>query len=38
VEWMHKVVTHHDDEAYLTKLAAEVSDYCQKFPLPSDRA
>jgi len=36
-EWMHKAVMHYDDEAHLTKLAAEVSDYCQKFPLPSDR-
>lgn len=35
--WMKDAVTHHDDEAYLQKLAAEVKDFCLQFPLPSDK-
>ncbi len=35
-EWMHKAITHHSDDAYLTKLAKEVKAYCKEFPLPSD--
>ncbi|HVZ11657.1 MAG TPA: serine hydroxymethyltransferase [Patescibacteria group bacterium] len=35
-DWIHDAVTHARDEAYLSKLAKEVSAYCKKFPLPSD--
>ncbi len=35
--WMHGAATHHDDDAYLGKLAKTVKDYCSRFPLPSDR-
>lgn len=36
-DWMHQAITHHNDQAYLTKLANEVKDYCLQFPLPSDK-
>ncbi len=35
-EWMHKAITHTTDEAYLEKLGKEVTEFCKKFPLPSD--
>ncbi|HUC87096.1 MAG TPA: serine hydroxymethyltransferase [Candidatus Saccharimonadales bacterium] len=36
-EWIHQALTHRSDDSYITKLAAEVRDYCKQFPLPSDR-
>jgi glycine/serine hydroxymethyltransferase len=35
-EWMYTAVVNRADEARLTTLAAEVEEYCRKFPLPSD--
>lgn len=35
-DWMHKAITHHEDEQYLTKLGREVKAFCKLFPLPSD--
>ncbi|MDQ3099429.1 MAG: serine hydroxymethyltransferase [bacterium] len=34
--WMHKAITHHTDEQFLDKLGKEVTEFCRKFPLPSD--
>ncbi len=34
-EVMHKAITHHSDEKYLSTLAKEVKEYCKQFPLPS---
>lgn len=36
-EWMHQAITKHDDEKVLEKLKAEVVEFCQQFPLPSDK-
>jgi glycine hydroxymethyltransferase len=36
-DWMHKAITHHEDEIVLKKLAQEVTEFCLKFPLPSDK-
>lgn len=36
-EWMFQAIQVRADESAITKLAAEVEEYCRKFPLPSDR-
>ncbi len=36
-EWIHRAITHHNDEKYLKKLSREVTEYCKKYPLPSDK-
>jgi glycine/serine hydroxymethyltransferase len=32
--WIDDVVTHHEDEAVLTRIAAEVKEMCSQFPAP----
>lgn len=32
--WMNEVVNHHDDEARLQKIAAQVKELCSQFPAP----
>jgi glycine hydroxymethyltransferase len=36
-EWMKQAVDHRDDEAKLAELRAEVKEFVQAFPLPSDQ-
>jgi glycine hydroxymethyltransferase len=36
-DWMHKAITHHNDDAYLENLSKEVKEFSLKFPLPSDK-
>lgn len=35
-EWMHKAITHYQDEKLLNTLSNEVKEFALKFPLPSD--
>ncbi|MCX7996321.1 MAG: serine hydroxymethyltransferase [Patescibacteria group bacterium] len=35
-DWMYRAVTHANDSTYLTKMSAEVREYCIRFKLPSD--
>jgi len=36
-EWMHQAITKRADQTALEKLKAEVVEFCQQFPLPSDQ-
>jgi len=36
-KWMDEVVAHHQDEALLDRVAAEVKETCQRFPAPGLR-
>jgi glycine hydroxymethyltransferase len=36
-EWIDRVVSKHDDEAVITKVAAEVKELCDRFPAPGLR-
>jgi glycine hydroxymethyltransferase len=35
--WMDEVVSHHDDDAALTRVAGEVRELCARFPAPGIR-
>jgi glycine hydroxymethyltransferase len=36
--WIHEALSHADDEAILERIAGEVRDLCEGFPVPADRA
>jgi glycine/serine hydroxymethyltransferase len=36
-EWMKQAIDVREDEARLAQLKAEVQEFVQEFPLPSDR-
>lgn len=34
--WINGVISHHQDEKYLSNVHAEIKELCMRFPLPSD--
>jgi glycine hydroxymethyltransferase len=36
--WIHEALSHADDDAILERIAGEVRDLCEGFPVPADRA
>jgi glycine hydroxymethyltransferase len=37
-EWINEAVTNRDDEKVLKRIRSEVLDFCEKFPLPGEKA